>query len=421
VNLAKDAVSMRWLICLASLMFAVTARAESIGVFTAVAGDVRVLRADYFLAAAEGVEVAREDIIETGPESSAQIDMDDGSSLKLGPESRLAISDYKLDDNKNVVSATLDVISGWLRFAVAKLKPSGRYSFNTPVLTVGVRGTEGTIDSQNEEGGLQLDHGAVDVLPVGGDFKSLVPVRVTTGQFIQRRRGQSLVKLDHAPSAFQRRVPAAIQVKLVRRIADLKRRNVPPKVIRALTREDAQRFVERHPHLRDKLRERFRPFGVKAPAGDTPAHPGIGGAALRERQLRLGAPGGATDASEALKRRYQEQQLRQGLVAPKSDTVPAPPRAGAPGGKPLETIAPSGTGVRPNAIVAPSPNTRPLAPASNPGPPDGKATDRATNMTDDKRPADANPAPTDQKLILQPKVLQPAVPTPQREVQPLQR
>src|SRR6185436_9253469 len=117
--------------------------ADTIGVFTATTGEVRVLRAQNYLAAAPGVEIAKDDIVETGKDSAAQLDMEDGSSLKLGPDTRMMLSDYKLDSKKNVVSASLDVLSGWLRFAVAKLKPSGNYKFRTPVIVVGVRGTEG--------------------------------------------------------------------------------------------------------------------------------------------------------------------------------------------------------------------------------------------------------------------------------------
>jgi len=328
---------------IASLFLSVTAHAESIGVFSAITGEVQVLRGESYLAAARGVEVQSNDIVESGKGASAQLDMEDGSVLKLGPETRLALSDYKLDANKNVVSATLDVLSGWLRFAVAKLKPEGRYNFNTPVLTIGVRGTEGTIEAENEQGGLHLEEGAVDVTPFGADMPSLPPVRVVSGEFIQRARGQQLAKLPQPPAQFKNRLPPVVQQKLQRRALELKERGVPPKVIRNITREDAKRIIERHPHLKEKLRERFqqqdgkRPFapgkgGDARPPKEREVAPssGFGGQILRERQLKTGAPTDPKEVSEAMRRRYQQQEQQGKTGAPRLGDKLGPQPSGMP-------------------------------------------------------------------------------------------
>lgn len=263
--------TMRWAFSLLlSCLFTSAAVADNVGVFTSTSGEVQILRGENYLAAAPGVEVAGDDIVETAVNASAQLDMEDGSVLKLGPETRLVLSDYRLDSNNNVVSAAVEVLSGWLRFAVAKIKPEGRYDIHTPVLTIGVRGTEGTIEAQNERGGLHLNEGVVDVTPVGKDLATFQPVRVSGGEYIQRVRGESLAKLPQPPSAFQNRLPPIMQQKLARRAQELKQRGVPPRVIRAITREDARRFIERHPHLNDRLRQRFRPHGAGARVGADP-------------------------------------------------------------------------------------------------------------------------------------------------------
>jgi hypothetical protein len=336
---------------LASLLFASAAYAESIGVVTVVSGQVQLLRGDNYLAATRGVEVQSDDIVETAKGASAQLDMEDGSVLKLGPETRLALSDYKLDASKNVVSATLDVLSGWLRFAVTKLKPEGRYSFKTPLLTIGVRGTEGTIEAENEQGGLHLEEGAVDVTPFGPDMPALPPVRVVSGEFIQRLRGQQLAKLPQPPQHFKNRLPPVVQEKLQRRVQELKERGVPPKLIRELTREDAKRFIERHPHLQDKLRERFKPRG-KAPfapgkGGDArpgkesdAAPAGFGGQILRERQLKTGAPTDPKDVSEAMRRRYQQQEQGKTVDPRLGDKLPPRPLGLPPKQEPGQTTPP---------------------------------------------------------------------------------
>jgi len=323
---------------LACICFASSAFADTVGVFTVTRGEVQLLRGQNYLAASSGVEIQSEDIIETGKNAAAQVDMEDGSVLKLGPETRVALSEYKLDSNKSVVSATLDVLSGWLRFAVAKLKPQGKYSFNTPVLTVGVRGTEGTIEAANEQGGLHLEEGAVDVAPAGPDLIGVPPLRVTSGEFIQRLRGQPLAKLPQPPPNFQKRLPPVMQEKLSRRAETLKERGVPPKVIRQITREDAKRMLERHPHMQDRLRNRFNapagPAGAKERGAGLkeiqsekqPNKPaGFGGQILRERQLKTGKPSDPDEVAEGLRRRMQQKQKQQ--QEQKAQDVPIEPGA----------------------------------------------------------------------------------------------
>ncbi len=257
---------MRWSILLVvTTVFSSTAAATPVGVFTDTVGDVQILRTRDYLAAAPGVEVTPEDIVETGKASSAQLDMDDGSVLKLGPETRVVLSDYNIDANKNVASAALDVLSGWVRFAVAKLKPEGRYQIHTPTLTIGIRGTEGIIEAQNDQGGLHLSEGAVDVAPVGTDAIGHPPMRVNGGEYIQRVRGQALAKHAQPPTAFQNRLPSTLQQPLARRAHQLRQRGVSPRHIRQMTREDARRYLERHPHMNQNLRRRFGSPQIGAP------------------------------------------------------------------------------------------------------------------------------------------------------------
>jgi hypothetical protein len=341
---------------IASFLFVLGAQAQAqgqaIGVISAVSGQVQLLRGDVYLAGARGVDVHADDIVETGKGAAAQLDMEDGSVLKLGPQTRLALSDYRLDANKNVVSATLDVLSGWLRFAVAKLKPEGRYGFNTPLLTIGVRGTEGTIEAENEQGGLHLEEGAVDVSPFGQDILKLPPLRVVSGEFIQRARGQPLAKLSQPPEHFRNRLPPVVRDKLERRVQDLKERGVPPKVIREITRDDAKHLIERHPHMQDKLRERFKPQRKPplAPGKDGDARSGkdadgkpagFGGQILRERQLKTGAPTDPKEVSEAMRRRFQQQEQDKAAAPRVGDKPPSRPLGLPPKQEPAPLRQPS--------------------------------------------------------------------------------
>lgn len=225
----------------------------NVGVFTEVTGDTRIQRDEFYLEAAPGVEVERSDIIETGHNASAQVEMRDNTLLRLGADSRLLLAEYKLDDAGNVVSVGLEVLSGWLRFAVAKLRVhDSRYEINTPTMTVGIRGTGGVIEVQNERGGLFLEEGEVAVQSLN---TGSVPVRA--GEYVERSPNRPFVRPASVPAAFQARMPATVRSRATPRVQLLRERGVPPRPIRRIQREDRERYQRLHPHLQQKYQQRF--------------------------------------------------------------------------------------------------------------------------------------------------------------------
>jgi len=244
---------MRFLgLCL--LLLTPMVAAAGIGVFTDVQGDTHIQRGEGYLAAAPGVDVEEDDIIETGDNASAQVEMQDGSLLKLGAASRLLLADYRFDNAGNVVSAGIEVLSGWLRFAVSKLRSNeSRYAISTPTMTIGIRGTEGVIEAGNARAGLFLEEGEVTVRAAEAGS---IPVRA--GEYIERAPGQPFARPGAAPSAFRARLPATLQPRMARRAHLLRQRGVPPQQIRHILREDRERYLRQHPHLRQKFEQRFR-------------------------------------------------------------------------------------------------------------------------------------------------------------------
>jgi hypothetical protein len=243
---------MRILVFLVLMLSAPWALA-GVGVFTEAAGDTRIQRGEYFLAAAIGVEVEEDDIVETG-DAAAQIEMNDGSVLKVGAGSRLLLADYQLDHDGGVLNAGIEVLSGWLRFAVAKLKAADRrYDIRTPTMTIGIRGTEGVIEAGNELGGLHLEEGEVAVHAAQAGS---VPVRA--GEYVERAAGRPFTRPGAVPPAFRARLPGIMQARVARRVHLLQQRGVPPRQIRRILREDRERYLKQHPHLRHKLEQRFR-------------------------------------------------------------------------------------------------------------------------------------------------------------------
>jgi hypothetical protein len=245
---------MRTVVALLLCLAAPFALADGVGVFTEVKGDTRVLRGQTYLAAEPGVDVNVDDIIETGAAASAQLDMNDGSLLKLGAGSRVRLADYKLDGERNVIEAGLEVLSGWMRFAVAKMRRTdGRYAIRTPTMTIGIRGTGGVIEAADAQGGLLLEEGEVTV---GADGASSLPVRA--GEFVERRAGRAFNRPGAVPAAFRARMPQVMHQKIQRRAHLLKQRALRPRVLRQMRLQDRERYQRVHPQQRQHFERRTR-------------------------------------------------------------------------------------------------------------------------------------------------------------------
>ena len=93
------------------------------------------------------------DVIATGKNSSVVLVFENGSSIKLGADSRLAIDEFKIDPlapgtsmagltaEPTVSKTALNLSYGELVGDVKKLNKSSTYSIKTPVGAAGIRGT----------------------------------------------------------------------------------------------------------------------------------------------------------------------------------------------------------------------------------------------------------------------------------------
>ncbi|TNF99307.1 MAG: hypothetical protein EP297_05915 [Gammaproteobacteria bacterium] len=55
-----------------------------------------------------------------------------GLVMDIGLDKQVHLSAYRLTNEGEVETASISVISGWLRFIIAKLKPSARFDVDTP-------------------------------------------------------------------------------------------------------------------------------------------------------------------------------------------------------------------------------------------------------------------------------------------------
>jgi hypothetical protein len=147
IRLMKKSQSFRMLLLpLASILLASTAigaESQKVGVNAAVKGDVFI----------EGVTTGtrraklKDDInlgetVDSQSESALQILLLDETTFTVGPECVLTIDEFVYDPNSNAGTMTASLAKGAFRFMSGKVSNgTGNVKLNTPVASMGVRGT----------------------------------------------------------------------------------------------------------------------------------------------------------------------------------------------------------------------------------------------------------------------------------------
>ncbi len=114
-----------------------------VGSVKTVSGDVSIVRKNKTFKVKVGTTLFLHDTISTGGDGAVGMTFKDNGVLSIGPESKLVISDFAFNPERNKFSMITDVLNGscvYLGGLIAKLKPKS-VLFNTPAATIGIRGT----------------------------------------------------------------------------------------------------------------------------------------------------------------------------------------------------------------------------------------------------------------------------------------
>ena len=160
------------LIVASVLMLSDAWAAENIGVTAAVTnkvtgtleGDARTLDI--------GSGIFQDETIDTWKESTTQLMFLDETTITMGPESSMLLDKFVFDPDSNTGEFVLSTTKGAFRFITGSVDPSS-YTIETPIATMGVRGTiiEWRVNKNNVL--LKLVHGAADICNTGGSCLSL--------------------------------------------------------------------------------------------------------------------------------------------------------------------------------------------------------------------------------------------------------
>ncbi len=170
------------IIFFASLFVAQVALANVVGSVIFKSGDVSVTHEDKSIISAEkNLPLNTGDTIETR-EGRVQFSLIDGGKVSLQPNSIFKINKYEFYGKEDGSEfAFMELIKGGLRTITGLVghKNRERYQLKTAVATIGIRGTEFTVNFNDNQFLMTTNHGSVDVCGTGGNCLNAV-----TGQSI---------------------------------------------------------------------------------------------------------------------------------------------------------------------------------------------------------------------------------------------
>src|SRR4249919_1413523 len=81
------------------------------------------------------------DVVSTGSDGRVGISFTDGTAFDLSPNARMVMNEFIYDPNSKSNSSLLSLTKGTFTFVAGKIAKSGDMKVNTPVATMGIRGT----------------------------------------------------------------------------------------------------------------------------------------------------------------------------------------------------------------------------------------------------------------------------------------
>ncbi|MFC7455130.1 FecR domain-containing protein, partial [Insolitispirillum peregrinum] len=154
--------------------------ASPIGTADKLSGTVTVTRVDGSVVTLQAGDVVYQgDVLQTADGSSIGLVMADGTELSLGSKGRIVLDEMVYDAGNGTGHSSVSLVSGVFSFVsgqIAKSSPDGM-QIKTPVATIGIRGTSGTI----QLGDLALDNDSqIRVILIPDPNGTVGEIQITT-------------------------------------------------------------------------------------------------------------------------------------------------------------------------------------------------------------------------------------------------
>lgn len=248
-----------------------------IAMVTIVDGGSVLIRGAARLSLAEGVRLAKDDIIETGVQGRlVRIEFTDGGTLDLGPDSRALLAP-QLPASRSKSPAHAYLLQGWAKWTAAQ-PPATPTAGVLLSAALDASATGRTVVALLGDDSFAFVEAGETVLAERRAGRALAPTPLKSDQFYARLGEAKPVLAKRPTPAFIQRVPRAFLDTLPTRAELLKAKNVVPKPLGDITYADVQAWVNAEAPLRTAFVSRWRAQAKNADfrkglLADLPAHP----------------------------------------------------------------------------------------------------------------------------------------------------
>lgn len=124
---------------------------EFIGIIKNVDSEAFIIRNEMSETAVIGKKVAIGDVLKTGPDGKMGVVFKDDTTISMGPETEIFLQDFLFKPAEGNLSFIAKMLKGTVSFIsgqIAKLSPES-VQFETPVATIGPRGTHFLVKAEN--------------------------------------------------------------------------------------------------------------------------------------------------------------------------------------------------------------------------------------------------------------------------------
>jgi hypothetical protein len=90
------------------------------------------------------------DIIQTGPDGKLGVAFADGSSFSVSPNARMEVNEFVYDPRGHSNSSLMNLTKGTFTFIAGEVAHTGSMKVNTPIGTMGIRGTAPRVEILND-------------------------------------------------------------------------------------------------------------------------------------------------------------------------------------------------------------------------------------------------------------------------------
>ena len=145
------------------------------------------------------------DVVQTGADSKVGIIFADGTAFNLSSNARMVLNEFVYDPNSKSNSTLFSLTKGTFTFVAGKVAKSGDMKIDTPVATMGIRGTTPHVEIS--------DDGTVAFSTLIEEGKSKVPEK--RAATVKQRQAKSLSPQEiSAAEQTQNRIDKNLDIKL---------------------------------------------------------------------------------------------------------------------------------------------------------------------------------------------------------------